>query len=148
MPKSSDKIGPQCDLEAAIKLSVLLEASGCRVEGTIANETLQGLLLMHQALTGARYLIPRTYVRNKASMAGMLHSYTDRQFRQEARMDRASFDRMVKLLENHPIFHNNSRFDQTPTWIQCLVAFKRLGSYGNANSLGNKHHISCVSLFL
>ena len=118
-----------------------MEASGSTVEGPIVNGTLQRLLLKHEALMGTRYLIPRTYARNKASMAGMLFSYTERQFRQEARMDRFSFDRIVGILEKHPIFQNNSRFDQTAPWIQCLVAFKRLGSYGNANSLGNKHDI-------
>ena len=56
-------------------------------------------------------------------------------------MDKASFYRIVNMLEGNPVFHNRSRNQQAPVWVQCFVAFRRLGTYGNANSLiRNAHH--------
>lgn len=69
-------------------------------------------------------------------MADLLFTLIDRQFKQEVRMDKNSFVTIVDILAVRPVFHNNSHRQQTPVWIQCLVVFKRLGCYGNANSLG------------
>ena len=56
-------------------------------------------------------------------------------------MDKVSFHHIVSILERHPIFHNCSRNKQADVWKQCFVAFRRLGTYGNANSLiRNAHH--------
>ena len=55
-------------------------------------------------------------------------------------MDKVSY-RIVDMLKEHPIFYNRSRNKQVPAWVQCFVAFRRLGTYGNANSLlRNAHH--------
>ena len=88
------------------------------------------------AIRRSRYFDPRTCIFKKPSLVDLLWGYTERQFRQETRMNRSSFIKIVEILEKHPVFHNNSRRKQTPPWVQCLIAFKRLGCYGNANSLG------------
>ena len=71
----------------------------------------------------------------------MLNSYDDKGFKAEVRMDKRSFYNIVDMLATHPIFHNKSLNKQAPVWIQCFVAFRRLGTFGNANSLiRNAHH--------
>lgn len=140
MPKTSDKAILLNEVEEAITFLLLIEDDTAD-ENSVMVDTeerfLDELFLMHEALSETRYFMPRRYVKNKPSMAQFLFGLTDRQFRQEARMHRNAFTRIVDILKVHPVFQNHSRLEQTPVWIQCLVAFKRFGSYGNANSLGN-----------
>ena len=97
---------------------------------------LDEIMEIYAVVKESRYLYPREYKTHKRSMADLIWSYSDRQFRQEVRMSRDSFVKIVRILEKHPIFKNNSRRKQAPPWVQCLVAFKRFGCFGNANSLG------------
>ena len=60
----------------------------------------------------------------------------ERSFRQVFRMNKLSFHHLVGKIENHPVFHNNSRNPQRDVWIQILVALERLGCQGNGASVG------------
>jgi hypothetical protein len=44
------------------------------------------------------------------------------------------FDTILTLIENHPIFMNNSNNAQTPVELQLAVTLYRMGRYGNAAS--------------
>ncbi|THH18908.1 hypothetical protein EW146_g2130 [Bondarzewia mesenterica] len=47
------------------------------------------------------------------------------------------FDILLYLIQDHPIFQNNSNNPQTPVQTQLAVTLYRLGRYGNAASLAD-----------
>jgi hypothetical protein len=61
------------------------------------------------------------------------HDHPDR-FRKKLRVPPLVFDRLVELIEDHDIFHNNSNVPQHPIPIQLAIFLVRLGHYGNASS--------------
>ena len=135
MPRTSDRKTLIHELEGCLKVLVACRSSDSvkRVKDDADIEEILELLFI---IRGSRYLNVRSYVFKKVGLANQLWGYSERQFRQEARMNRASFIRIVHILEQNPIFRSNSRRAQTPVWIQCLIAFRRLGCFGNGNSLG------------
>ena len=137
MPKRSEREDILSELEGVIKYlasdtSLLVE----REENDFPGNLQDDLLLYYSTIKESRYLIPRTYKVGKPSLAIFLRDYTDRQFRQEVRMDRGTFEKLCDKLSSHAVFQNQSRNQQTEVWIQCLVTFRRFGGYGNSNSLG------------
>jgi hypothetical protein len=61
------------------------------------------------------------------------HDHPDR-FRKKLRVSPPIFDRLVGLIEDNTIFHNNSNIPQHPIPIQLAIFLVRLGHYGNASS--------------
>jgi hypothetical protein len=55
-------------------------------------------------------------------------------FRKKLRVSPTVFDRLVELIENHDIFHNNSHVPQHPIHIQLAIFLVRVGHYGNASA--------------
>jgi hypothetical protein len=55
-------------------------------------------------------------------------------FRKKLRVSPIVFDRLVELIENHGVFHNNSHVPQHPVPIQLAIFLVRLGHYGNASA--------------
>jgi hypothetical protein len=55
-------------------------------------------------------------------------------FRQKLRVSPAVFDRLEDLIQDHPIFHNNSNVPQHPISTQLAIFLVRVGHYGNASS--------------
>ena len=55
-------------------------------------------------------------------------------FRKKLRVSPLVFDRLVELIENHDIFHNNSNMPQHPPAIQLAIFLVRVGHYGNASA--------------
>jgi hypothetical protein len=73
--------------------------------------------------------------------SGQLHLYLDDfrdnhpdLFRKKLRVSPVVFDRLAELIQDHPIFHNNSNVPQHPIHTQLAVFLVRLGHYGNASS--------------
>lgn len=69
---------------------------------------------------------------------------TDRMFQMHYRMSRDSFQALLRLIEHHPIFHNNSRCPQKPVELQLRVFLYHLGSNGTGGSkvkVGQYHGI-------
>lgn len=56
-------------------------------------------------------------------------------FRQEVRMSPFTFDRLVKELENDPVFGNDSNHGQMPVEDQVAITLFRFGHSGNASGL-------------
>ena len=81
-------------------------------------------------------------------MRRMLWRWDPAGFRQEARMCKHSFVRLVAKLETDPIFLNNSRNPQTPCWVQCMVALSVVGCCGNGNSVGRLARIMVLVMEL
>jgi hypothetical protein len=61
------------------------------------------------------------------------HDHPDR-FRKRLRVSPVVFDRLVELIENHDIFHNNSHVPQHPIPTQLAIFLYRVGHYGNSSS--------------
>jgi hypothetical protein len=55
-------------------------------------------------------------------------------FQKKLRVSPTVFDRLVELIENHEIFHNNSNVPQLPVPVQLAILLVRLGHYGNASA--------------
>ena len=51
-------------------------------------------------------------------------------------MTRQSFKILVRQIDQHQIFHNQSPHVQVDVWQQLYVALKRLGCEGNGISVG------------
>ena len=132
MPKVSERKKLLKELEHCAKHIIISTPLGQEDDSD-----LDEILEISAALKQCRYLHPRVLDFKKRSMADLLWGYSERNFRQETRMSKDSFVRIVRCLEKHPIFENNSHRKQTSAWIQCLVVFRRFGCYGNANSLGS-----------
>ena len=60
----------------------------------------------------------------------------DERFKQEVRMSRMAFDRLLGRITTHKIYQNNSNCHQTPVHLQLLVTMYRLGCHGNGVSVG------------
>lgn len=137
MPNQSDRRLLLRSIDATIEKSILDFGCTLDLESTEDDDDMEELWGFKHHVLNTRYLQDRSISFGKRSMAEELHGYTERQFKQEVRMDKRSFNTIVEMIENHPIFSNHSRRKQTLPWKQCLVAFKRFGTYGNANSLGS-----------
>ncbi|KAJ3401364.1 hypothetical protein HDV05_000485, partial [Chytridiales sp. JEL 0842] len=46
-------------------------------------------------------------------------------------MDLQSFERLVALIEDHKVFHNESNNQQAEVWVQLMTTLERLGCHGN-----------------
>ena len=103
-------------------------------DGQSSLDEVAELLLLVES---SRYLSGRGRVPKSASFKStILHQLPDKEFRVLARMGKASFRRVVGLIEGHPVFHNISRIQQAAVDQQLIVALDRLGSYGNGASVG------------
>ncbi|KAF9176696.1 hypothetical protein BGZ51_009806, partial [Haplosporangium sp. Z 767] len=60
---------------------------------------------------------------------------TPTRFKALFRTTRTGFDEVQRLIENHPVFSNNSSCQQTPIHIQLGVALSRLGTNGTGSSV-------------
>jgi hypothetical protein len=52
-------------------------------------------------------------------------------FRKAVRVNPSTFDKLVGLIEDHPVFHNNSNYPQLAPATQLAIFLNRAGHYGN-----------------
>lgn len=79
----------------------------------------------------SRINVPKTI-----ELRNMLWQYSEREFKQIVRVNRDTFQFIISIIINHPVFQNNSRNPQQQCWVQALVALEKLGSEGNGASVG------------
>jgi hypothetical protein len=96
--------------------------------------------------TDLRCLVPITNIPKNRAMLDMLWMWNENEFKQETRMSRNSFKTLVRMIEDHAIFHNNSRNPQAPVWEQVFIALRRFGCEGNAISVGMASRYGGVSV--
>jgi hypothetical protein len=92
------------------------------------------------AITESRYLHGRDH---KVPKSGNLHlawEYVENprdhpRFLRLLRISPKCFYYLLSLIENHPVFSNNSNVPQAPIDTQLAVTLYRLGHYGNAASV-------------
>lgn len=91
-------------------------------------------------LETARVLEPGTPVTKRSHLPLYFNDFRynhPRRFRKKLRVSPAVFDRLVELIEDDPVFHNNSNNRQFPVYIQLAIFLVRIGHYGNAASPEN-----------
>lgn len=128
MPKISERKRLLNSIDRILRYSV---AFGDEESRDFA-ELLEISIMLHCS----RFLHTRTPREKNTSMRMMLWRWDPAGFRQEVRMCKHSFVRLVSNLETDPIFLNNSRNPQAPCWVQSMIALSFLGCYGNGNSVG------------
>ena len=83
-----------------------------------------------------RYIDARVHLRKNKELCSLLWTFSDFDFRQQVRMEKPSFLRLVELIKGDPIFANSSLHKQAPVWIQLMVTIQVLGLDGTGASVG------------
>jgi hypothetical protein len=83
-----------------------------------------------------RYLDTRVYLRKNKDLCDLLWRFSEFDFRQQVRMTKPSFLRLVDLIKEDPIFSNESLHKQAPVWMQVMVTIQVLGLDGTGASVG------------
>lgn len=73
----------------------------------------------------------------RAARVEIVLSYDERRFRQEPRMSKICFWRLVEDIKDNPVFSNQRHRYQDPVHHQLLVTLFRLGKYGNGAGVGH-----------
>ena len=81
--------------------------------------------------------LPRSILKTPVNLDMILNNFKHRSelFRQEARINFFTFDRLVERLQHQSVFQNDGYQQQIPVERQILIALKRFGTYGNNSSL-------------
>jgi hypothetical protein len=91
-----------------------------------------------QLISETRVLNPSNKVARQSQLHLVLVQFKEddpQRFRRNLRVSPETFDSLVSRIEGHPVFSNNSRNPQTPTYIQLAIALFRFGHDGNAASV-------------
>ena len=91
---------------------------------------------LKEAVLSQRYLSVRKNVPKQRKFEKFLMSIDEDRFRQEIRMSRSAFDRLLDLIKLHNAYHNNSWHAQYPVQLQLLLTLHRLGCFGNGVNMG------------
>ncbi|KNZ47217.1 hypothetical protein VP01_659g3 [Puccinia sorghi] len=51
-------------------------------------------------------------------------------------MSHQSFDSLLSLIQNHPVFYSNSNLPQQPVHDQLMVTLRQMGTSGNGSTIG------------
>lgn len=90
-----------------------------------------------QLVESNRYLVPRLRAPKCTQFLTDIFqdSTPESKFRKMTRMSRHSFGYLVREIENHPVFFNESTCPQAPVWLQLAVTLDRFAHYGTGASL-------------
>ena len=99
------------------------------------NEDNMAHLLMYLECT--RYLIRGVVPKiNSSTKFDLIRTLDEGRVRQEIRMSWESFMELHDIVSTADIYTRNENKRRTDLRVQIMVALERLGSYGNANSVG------------
>ncbi|KAI9093486.1 hypothetical protein DFS34DRAFT_666267, partial [Phlyctochytrium arcticum] len=90
---------------------------------------------VYRTVLASRTLDPRHPVQ-KASFATLLANLDDIHFKDEMRMTRASFEDLVDLIKDDPVFVSRGIKPQKPVRDQLSVALSRFGQNGTGSRIG------------
>ena len=128
MPKVSERQTLLTDVESMLEILILNDQEG--------SKDFSDFMDLKIALLASRFLNLRKHLAKNRNMNEMFLRYGLRDFKQAARMDKLSFERLLGMICNDPIFQSGNKKKQAPVWIQLLVVLTRLGCYGNGASVG------------
>lgn len=137
MPRTSEREQVLQEIEHVANVLLLLD-----ILEDGAHEDMFELQLVILQQTYVNRFLARPHIYNMRFEARVVRiegvlAYDDRHFRQEARMSKACFWRLVELLQDDEVFHNRSTRDQDPVCHQLLITLFRLGKHGNGSSVSH-----------
>jgi hypothetical protein len=142
MPKISEKAVLLKDIDSALFQAAKWSFFS---DGDDTEDEVDDLVELHHAVSSVRYLAPRLPVMKLTNFRSNVHRYDPDRFRQAFRMDQTSFNAIVRLIEGHPVFHNNSLNPQQDVSVQLYVALRRFGHYGSSCSIGETAKLIGIS---
>ncbi|KAG7092066.1 hypothetical protein E1B28_008447 [Marasmius oreades] len=106
------------------------------------------LAVLH-TIKDTRYLNPHTHVPKEGQLYKLAFEYSQdpllhHQFEDLFQVSVHVFDVLLVLIEDHPIFHNNSNNPQAPVREQLQVLLYWMGRYGNGASITDVARISGI----
>lgn len=130
MPRSSMRKGLLREIKLLLELLLL--------DGKENTNDFAELMQLLTVIESCRFLNYRKLTPKSAAFKSLLFQYSDRQFRQLARMSKDTFKTLVTALELHPIYQRSNRPRARnrghPVWLQAFVALNVLGCEGNGAS--------------
>ena len=136
MPFKSDRAALINELEQLLRLTIADDADN--------TSDFEEIMDIYVAVTGSRYLNERSYcVPKSGALVDIIMQFSDREFKVIARCD--WLIRLVKMIEDHPVFDRTSRHKQSPVWLQLLVVLNRLGCDGNGASIQRTAMLNGIS---
>ena len=79
-------------------------------------EDLEDIFELKIFIESSRFISSRKTIPKNPSMNDMLWIWPEEAFKQEVRMGKVAFVRLVNLIESHEVFKNNSRYKQKAVW--------------------------------
>jgi hypothetical protein len=107
------------------------------IDGEIESLSRERLTTLLKYMKDNRVLEPQP-PNPKASQLHLLDHWADhslRNFHAKLRVHPVTFQRLLNLINDHQIFHNNSNSSQLPVHVQLAIYLARAGHYGNGSSL-------------
>jgi hypothetical protein len=117
-------------------LSIVLETPACAA-GLYLRQIDQVSRFLELA-TSTRVLFPLGEVLKVSQLHLILNIYRTshiKRFRRNLRVNPETFDALVDLIEDDPIFHSDNNNQQLPVRYQLAIALYRFGHFGNAASV-------------
>ncbi|KAF8923750.1 hypothetical protein BGZ58_002583, partial [Dissophora ornata] len=74
---------------------------------------------------------PLKYSTTRMDVMERLDGFSDRKCKAFLRMTKASFDKLLNLIFEHPTFYNSSYMEQEEIAVQLAITLDRLGHNGN-----------------
>ena len=102
------------------------------IHGALAPSALHHLCL-YEGIQEQRYQIPRSLVPKSNWITAILPQYNDDRWRSFTRMDPQSFIHVLRLIQNSPIFQNNSNRPQASISSQLKIALYKLAQNGSGS---------------
>ena len=137
MPKSSERREILLELDNMLQILAIYDEEN--------TEQFQEVFNLYAQLSLTRFFTKREFIPKSNSMINLMWQYSDKEFKQIARMTKASLIGLLNLIEDHKIFKNESNNKQKEIWIQLLVTLNRLGCEGNGMSIDRNAIFSGIS---
>ena len=139
MPRVSDKAKLVSDLNR-----VLIQLAINEQEET---SEFQELIELYAQVDGNRYFNEKSNksIPKNPWLKENLFNLPDSEFKDIVRMSKTSFFLVVQLIQDNPVFANNSFNKQEEVWFQLAVVLNRVGTDGTGSSVKKNSLFSGVS---
>lgn len=128
----------------AVKLSLLPAQTTQQLLAQLHSD-----IIAIQAILTARYINPLPPVYKQGNLYLAWEYMSDPahhpRFVNMLRVTPHVFTTILHLIEDHPVFHNNSNIPQAPVQVQLTVMLYRMGRYGNGASVEDIAKIAGIS---
>jgi hypothetical protein len=133
MPKVSFKSKLLKEVCAKVQLDMVLTESNGEFL-TIFDNAIEDLITLQNSRYGIR---GRRLLKSDEWYTTVLPEMDDFRFKQFLRVSRSDFSFILRLIENHEVFHGKNSSKQFPVPKQLAIALHKMGFEGSGSSLAN-----------